>query len=132
METYIIGYEELSSISDSIQNLKIQRLKSSNLEKRLDASLYIQDQQEYIVEKLKQRDSLSTIEIDKLNRLVTEQNTKLSSSTEYISKQDILLKIKDNEILDLRKQVIKKNRQNGFFKIITPALAFTIGILLLK
>lgn len=34
-ETYLVGYNELSTFSDSIQILKIQRLKVNNLEQRL-------------------------------------------------------------------------------------------------
>ena len=131
-ETYLIGYNELSIISDSIQILNIQRLKVNNLEQRLELTMDSEKKYEQAFNKLKLRDSISTLEINNLHRIQKELANKNTACEKVMSDQNLLLDLKQREIYDLNKTISKKTRVNNFFKVFTPALAVVTTLLLIK
>ena len=131
-ETYLVGYDEMSTFSDSIQTLRIHRLKVNNLEKRLDLTMDSESKYEQAFNKLRVRDSISSLHIANLNNI----NSKLLDSNraceKAMSDQNLLLDLNQREIYDLNKTVSKKTRVNNFFKVFTPALAVVTTLLLIK
>jgi hypothetical protein len=131
-ETYLLGFNELSTISDSIQTLKVQRLKVNNLEHRLDLIMDSESNYNQALIKLKLRDSISTLEIYNLNKINSELRSKSTACEEAISNQSLLLDLRQKEVYDLNKKILKKTKFNNFFKVFTPALAVVTGLLLIK
>lgn len=131
-ETYLIGYNELSIISDSIQILNIQRLKVNNLEQRLELTMDSEKKYEQAFNKLKLRDSISTLEILNLNKINRELINNNKICEKAISDQNLLLNLRQKEIEDLSKTVSRKTKVNNIFKVLTPALAVITTLLLIK
>ena len=82
--------------------------------------------------KLKLRDSISTLEIYNLNKINSELRSKSTACEEAISNQSLLLDLRQKEVYDLNKKILKKSKFNNFFKVFTPTLAVVTGLLLIK
>lgn len=131
-ETYLVGYNELSTFSDSIQILKIQRLKVNNLEQRLELTMDSEEKYEQAFNKLKLRDSISTLEILNLNK-VNNNLTDINKACEKaLSNQDLIINLRLKEIEKLNKTIDRKTRANNIFKVVTPVLAGVATLLLIK
>ena len=94
--------------------------------------MYYEYKYEQAFNKLKARDSISSLQILNLGNMNSKLIDKNTACEKAMSDQNLLLDIKQREVYDLTKTVSKKTKFNNFFKVFTPALAVVTTLLLIK